>query len=38
MSDFYAFEPTLRNGAYVAVADGNLVFGAGPGGARGWSR
>jgi hypothetical protein len=37
-SDFFAFEPGLRNGAYVAVADadgdgwGDLVFGAGPGG------
>lgn len=37
-SDFFAFEPDLRNGAYVAVADadgdgwGDLVFGAGPGG------
>jgi len=37
-ADFFAFEPGLRNGAYVAVADadgdgwGDLVFGAGPGG------
>ncbi len=36
--DFFAFEPALRNGAYVAVADvdldgfADLVFGAGPGG------
>ena len=37
-ADFFAFEPGLRNGAYVAVGDadgdgwGDLVFGAGPGG------
>jgi len=37
--DFFAFEPTLRNGAYVAIGDvdgdgfGDLTFGAGPGGA-----
>ncbi|MDB5310947.1 MAG: pyrrolo-quinoline quinone [Gemmataceae bacterium] len=36
--DFLAFEPALRNGAYVAVGDvtgdgtNDLVFGAGPGG------
>ena len=36
--DFYAFEPTLRNGAYVAAGDltgartADLIFGAGPGG------
>lgn len=36
--DFFAFEPGLRNGAFVAVADldgdgyGDLTFGAGPGG------
>jgi len=39
VNDFFAFEDTLRNGAYVAVGDlngdgfGDLVFGAGPGGA-----
>ena len=38
-SDFFAFEPGLRNGTFVAVADingdgfGDLVTGAGPGGA-----
>jgi hypothetical protein len=37
--DFFAFEPGLRNGVYVAVADlngdgfGELIVGAGPGGA-----
>jgi autotransporter-associated beta strand protein len=37
--DFFAFEPSLRNGTFVAVADingdgvGDLVAGAGPGGA-----
>ncbi|MFO0851926.1 MAG: VCBS repeat-containing protein [Gemmataceae bacterium] len=37
--DFFAFENTLRNGTFVAVGDlnrdgfGDLVFGAGPGGA-----
>lgn len=37
-SDFFAFEPGLRNGAFVTVADidgdgyGDLTFGAGPGG------
>ena len=37
-NDFFAFEQTLRNGAYVAVGDvngdgfGDLIFGAGPGG------
>jgi large repetitive protein len=37
--DFFAFEPSLRNGAYVAAGDVNgdgtndLIFGAGPGGA-----
>ena len=36
--DFYAFEPTLRNGAYVTAGDltgartADLIFGAGPGG------
>jgi hypothetical protein len=39
VSDFFTFEPTLRNGAVVAVGDVNgdgradLVTGAGPGGA-----
>ena len=39
VNDFFAFEDTLRNGAYVGVGDlngdgfGDLVFGAGPGGA-----
>jgi autotransporter-associated beta strand protein len=38
VGDFFAFEPTLRNGAYAAVGDLNgdgkadLVFGGGPGG------
>ncbi|OWK41895.1 polymorphic outer membrane protein [Fimbriiglobus ruber] len=38
MSDFFAFEPSLRNGAYVTAGDltgkgyADLVFGAGPGG------
>ena len=37
-SDFFAFEPELRNGAYPAVGDtdgdgyGDLIVGAGPGG------
>jgi hypothetical protein len=37
-NDFFAFEPTLRNGAYVAAGDvdgtghDDLVFGGGPGG------
>ncbi|MFO0804379.1 MAG: IPT/TIG domain-containing protein [Gemmataceae bacterium] len=37
--DFFAFEPGLRNGTYVAIGDldgdgrGDLVFGAGPGGS-----
>lgn len=37
--DFFAFEPALRNGAYVAAGDldgdgyADLVFGGGPGGA-----
>ena len=36
--DFFAYESSLRNGAYVAVGDvdgdgrGDLIFGAGPGG------
>lgn len=36
--DFFAFEPTLRNGCYVGVGDqnldgfGELIIGAGPGG------
>ena len=39
VNDFFAFEDTLRNGAYVAVADvtgdgrADLFFGGGPGGA-----
>ena len=38
VSDFFAFEPLLQNGAYVAVGDlngdgdGDIVLGAGPGG------
>ena len=38
VNDFFAFEPTLRNGVYVTIGDlnndgfGDLVFGAGPGG------
>jgi hypothetical protein len=38
MPDFYAFESTLRNGAFVAVGDltgaghADLIFGGGPGG------
>lgn len=39
IADFFAFEPTLRNGAYVSAGDFNgdgrddIVVGAGPGGA-----
>jgi uncharacterized delta-60 repeat protein len=39
LNDFFAFEDTLRNGAYVSIGDlnadgfGDLAFGAGPGGA-----
>ncbi|MCZ2340603.1 MAG: VCBS repeat-containing protein [Bacteroidales bacterium] len=39
LSDFFAFEPSLRNGTFVAVSDingdgfGDLITGAGPGGA-----
>ena len=39
IADFFAFEPTLRNGAYVSSGDFNgdgrddIVVGAGPGGA-----
>src|SRR5207302_1746466 len=38
ISDFFVFEDTLRNGVYVAIGDvngdgnGDLIFGAGPGG------
>ena len=38
MPDFFAFEDTLRNGAYVALGDltgdgkADLIFGGGPGG------
>jgi hypothetical protein len=38
VADFYAFEPALRNGAYVAAGDVNgdgkadLIFGGGPSG------
>jgi hypothetical protein len=38
MPDFYAFEPSLRNGAFVAAGDlqttgfADLIFGGGPGG------
>jgi hypothetical protein len=38
-ADFFAFEPTLRNGVYAAVGDvngdgrGEAILGAGPGGA-----
>ena len=37
-ADFFAFDPTLRNGVYVTIGDmnndgfGDLIFGAGPGG------
>jgi uncharacterized delta-60 repeat protein len=39
IADFFAFDPVLRNGTYVAIGDidgdgfGDLIFGAGPGGA-----
>ncbi len=39
VNDFFAFEDSLRNGAFVAIGDlnadgfGDLFFGAGPGGA-----
>ncbi len=38
VNDFYAFDPSLRNGVYVSIGDltgdgfGDLIFGAGPGG------
>lgn len=38
-NDFFAFEQSLRNGTYVSIGDvngdgfGDLIFGAGPGGA-----
>ena len=44
VNDFFAFEPTLRNGVYVTIGDlnndgfGDLVFGAGPAAGReSWS-
>ncbi|MBX9628727.1 MAG: VCBS repeat-containing protein [Gemmataceae bacterium] len=39
IGDFFVFDPSLRNGVYAAIGDvnadgrGDLVFGAGPGGA-----
>ena len=39
MGDFFAFEPGLRNGSFLAIGDitgdgvADLVFGGGPGGA-----
>ena len=39
VSDFFAFEDTLRNGAFVTIGDidadgfGDLIFGGGPGGS-----
>ena len=39
INDFFAFEPGLRNGAFITIGDtngdgyGDLYFGAGPGGA-----